>query len=87
MDKDFLFFNVSLELLVSFIRCVENFYIYNKSDVRLFVLLNFDLYGDWMINIICILCYNIYFNISINKDCYVIVILYMIMGSVVLFEI
>lgn len=51
LDKDFLFFNVSLELLVSFLRCVENFYIYNKSDVRLFVLLNFDLYGDWMINI------------------------------------
>lgn len=30
LDKDFLFFNVSLELLVSFLICVENFDIYNK---------------------------------------------------------
>lgn len=51
LDKDLSLSNVSLELLASSLRCVENSHItHNKSDARSPVLLNFDLYGDWMTN-------------------------------------
>lgn len=49
LDKD-LSLTVSLELLASSLRCVENSNTHNKSDARSPVLLNFDLYGDWMTN-------------------------------------
>lgn len=50
LDKDLSLSNVSLELLASSLRCVKNSHTYNKSDARSPVLLNFDLYGDWMTN-------------------------------------
>lgn len=50
LDKDLSLSNVSLELLASSLRCVENSHTHNKSDARSSFLLNFDLYGDWMTN-------------------------------------